>query len=198
MVLRRSNVNGWTADRRKAAAEADRLAKRAVGLASDDANVLCLAGAALPFTVCDVEGGADLIDQAIALNPNLAWAWSYSGWETALEHFDRALRLSPLDPLKYNMHAGIAFAHFLAGHYDQTKVWVDRALRAQPNYLPSVRISMVNDVWTGRVEEAKNTMIRMRKLDPALRLSNLKVIPLRQAEHFARYEEGMRQAGLPN
>jgi TolB-like protein len=147
----RSNVNGWTADRRKDAAEADRLARHAVGLASDDANVLCLAGAALPFTVCDVEGGADLIDQAISLNPNLAWAWSYSGWirihlgqwETALEHFDRALRLSPLDPLKYNMHAGIAFAHFLAGHYDQTKVWVDRALRAQPNYLPSVRISMV-------------------------------------------------------
>ena len=58
---------------------------------------------------------------------------------------------------------------------------------------------MVNDVWTGRVEEAKNTMIRMRELDPALRLSNLKeVVPLRQAEHFARYEEGMRKAGLPD
>ena len=58
---------------------------------------------------------------------------------------------------------------------------------------------MVTDVWTARVEEAKNTMIRMRKLDPALRLSNLKeAVPLRQAEHFARYEEGMRKAGLPN
>jgi tetratricopeptide (TPR) repeat protein len=140
----RSNVNGWAADRRKDAAEADRLAKHAVGLASDS-NILCLTGAALAFAVCDVEGGADLIDQSISLNPNIAWAWSYRGWirihlgqwETALEHFDRALRLSPLDPLKYNMHAGIAFAHLLAGHYDQTKVWVDRALRAQPNYLPS-------------------------------------------------------------
>ena len=68
----RSNVNGWTTDRRKDAAEADRLAKRAIDLASDDANILCLTGAALAFTVCDVEGAADLIDQAISLNPNLA------------------------------------------------------------------------------------------------------------------------------
>ena len=93
----RSNVNGWAADRRKDAAEADRLAKHAVGLASNS-NILCLTGAALAFAVCDVEGGADLIDQSISLNPNIAWAWSYRGWitihlgqwETALEHFDRA------------------------------------------------------------------------------------------------------------
>ena len=75
----RSNVNGWAADRRKDAAEADRLAKHAVGLASDS-NILCLTGAALAFAVCDVEGGADLIDQSISLNPNIAWAWSYRGW----------------------------------------------------------------------------------------------------------------------
>ena len=203
----RSNVNGWTKDRQRDAVEADRLAKRAIGLASDDANILCLTGAALAFAVGDIEGGADLVDQAISINRNLAWGWSYSGWirihlghgDTALEHFNRALRQSPLDPLKYNMHAGIAFAHFLAGHYDQTKVWVDRALRAQPNYLPAVRISIVNDVWTGQIEEAKTLMMQMRELDPALRISNLKqVIPLRQPEHFAKYEEGMRRAGLPD
>jgi TolB-like protein/class 3 adenylate cyclase/Tfp pilus assembly protein PilF len=203
----RSNANGWTTDRQKDAAEADRLARRAIELASDDANVLCLAGAALAFAVCDIEGATDLVDQAILLNPNLAWAWNYSGWirihlghwDTALDHFNRALRLSPLDPLKYNMYAGIAFAHFLAGHYDETRAWVDRALRAQPNYLPAVRVAMVNDVWTGRIDEAKRLMGQMRALDPALSISNLKeVVPLRQPEHFTRYEEGMRKAGLPD
>jgi TolB-like protein len=202
----RSNVNGWTKDRQRDAAESDRLAKRAIGLASDDANIFCLTGAALAFAVCDIEGGADLVDQAIAINPSLAWGWSYSGWirihlgrwDTALEHFNRALRLSPLDPLKYNMHAGIAFAHFLAGHHDEAKTWVDRALRTQPNYLPAVRVAIVNNVWIGRIEEAKRLMIQIRELDPALRISNLKeVIPLRQPEHFARYEEGMRKAGMP-
>ena len=114
MCYARNNVNGWTADRRKDAAEADRLAKRAVSLAGDDANVFCLAGAALAFAVCDIKSGADLVDQAVTLNPNLAWGWSYSGWirvhlgqwEVALEHLARAMRLSPLDPLKYTCEQG--------------------------------------------------------------------------------------------
>ena len=75
----------------------------------------------------------------------------------------------------------------------------ERALRAQPNYLPSIRIAIVNNVWRGQIEDAKKLMLCMRELDPRLRLSNLKeVIPLRNPADFARYEEGMRQAGLPN
>jgi len=41
-------------------------------------------------------------------------------------------------------------------------------------------------------------MVRLRDFDPALRLSNLKdLFPIRQPEDFARWAEGMRQAGLP-
>jgi adenylate cyclase len=203
----RSNVNGWTVDHQKNAAEAERLVKRATILANDDANVFSLSGIALAFAAFDVEGGADLVDQAITLNPNLAWGWNYSGWirlhlghwEIALKHIAHAMRLSPLDALKYNMQAGMAFANFLGGHFDEAATWVERALRAKPNYLPSIRIAVVNNVWRGQIEEAKRLMLTLRELDPKLRLSNLKArIPLRNPTDFARYEEGMRQAGLPN
>jgi hypothetical protein len=41
-------------------------------------------------------------------------------------------------------------------------------------------------------------MARLRELDPALRLSNLKnIVPLRKPEHLARLAEGLRKAGLP-
>ena len=30
---------------------------------------------ALAFVVGDLDGGADYIDRALVLNPNLAWAW---------------------------------------------------------------------------------------------------------------------------
>jgi adenylate cyclase len=97
------------------------------------------------------------------------------------------------------MQAGMAFANFLGGHFDEAATWVERALRAKPNYLPSIRIAIVNNVWRVQIEEAKKLMLYMRELDPKLRLSNLKeVIPLRRPADFARYEEGMRQAGLPN
>jgi tetratricopeptide (TPR) repeat protein len=52
---------------------------------------------------CDVDAGLAFIDQALALNPNLAAAWNYSGWirimlgehQSAIDRFERALRLSP-------------------------------------------------------------------------------------------------------
>jgi hypothetical protein len=48
------------------------------------------------------------------------------------------------------------------------------------------------------MEEAQQAMARLRQIDPELRISNLKdLTPLRRPEDRARYEEGMRKAGLP-
>jgi adenylate cyclase len=38
--------------------------------------------------------------------------------DTAIDQFNMALRLSPLDPRIFLAHLGLAFAHFLAGRYD--------------------------------------------------------------------------------
>ena len=58
----------------------------------------------------------DLFKQALALNPNLAWGWLYSGWakvalgepELAIAREERAMRLSPQDPLTFIMRSAIA------------------------------------------------------------------------------------------
>jgi len=51
---------------------------------------------------------------------------------------------------------------------------------------------------SGRMAEAHKAMDRLLQLDPALRLSNLnQLFPIRRVEDFARWEEGMRRAGLP-
>ena len=46
---------------------------------------------------------------------------------------------------------------------------------------------------------AEGAVARLRKLDPALRRSNLRDLnaPYRRAEDIVRYEEGLRNAGLP-
>ena len=46
----------------------------------DDAVALAAAGWALAYVVGDAEGGAAMLDRALALNPNLDSAWLYSGW----------------------------------------------------------------------------------------------------------------------
>jgi hypothetical protein len=50
----------------------------------------------------------------------------------------------------------------------------------------------------GRLTEAQQTMARLRQIDPLLRVSNLKeMTPLRRPEDRAKYDDGMRKAGLP-
>jgi hypothetical protein len=71
--------SGWVTDRAHEIAETAKLARRAGELGRDDAGVLCSAGIALAFVVGDLDGGAAYIDRALVLNPNLAWAWLFSG-----------------------------------------------------------------------------------------------------------------------
>jgi hypothetical protein len=50
----------------------------------------------------------------------------------------------------------------------------------------------------GRLEQAQKAMERLRQFEPELRVSHLKDrLPLRRPEDLARYEEGLRKAGLP-
>lgn len=199
-------ANGWMTDRAHEIAEADRLARRAVALANDDAVALARGGHALAFVAGDLDAGAAFIDRALVLNPNFATAWYLSGWvrvflgetELAIDHLVRAMRLSPLDPLTFAAQTGCAHANFFAGRYDEASSWAQKALREQPNFMATNRIAAASNAVAGRLEEARRTMARLRQLDPALRVSNLKdQIPLRRPEDLARYEEGLRKAGLP-
>ena len=199
-------VSGWMTDRQNEAAEAERLARQAAELGRDDPIALCAAGMALAYVVGDLDEGAALIDRALSLNPNLAWAWLFSGWvrvwlgqpEVAIEHEAKAMRLSPHDSAFFNMQAATALAHFFAGRYVEALSWVERAIRAQPNHIIALCTAAATSALLGRNGEAKTTLVRLRQLDPALRISNLEeVIPIRQPEHFAIWAEGLRKAGLP-
>jgi TolB-like protein len=200
------STNGWSSDRARDVAETARLAGRVAELGKDDAVSLAFGGLALAYVAGDLEGGEALIDRARVLNPNLMAAWFASGWvkaflgetDIAIEHLARAMRLSPLDPLMFLMQGVTALAHFIAGRYDQATEWAAKAVLEQPNFLGAIRNVAASSALSGRLGEAKKALARVRRLDPELRISNLKdrVGPYRPQD-FARFAEGMRLAGLP-
>ena len=73
-------TQGWVTDGAQEAAEATRLAQRAVELGKDDAIALSAGGYALAHIAGDLDDGAAFIDRALVLNPNLAGTWLNSGW----------------------------------------------------------------------------------------------------------------------
>ncbi len=200
-------TRGWMTDRAHATAEAARLARRAVGLGKDNADALSRGGLALAFVVRELDEGAAAIERALVLNPNLAAAWLYSAWtnvwlgkpDTAIENAAWAMRLSPLDPLIHWMQSVIAHAHVVAGRYDEGSTWADMVLRENPDYPSTLRAAAVSNALAGRMAKAEKAVARLRQLNPALRVSNLRDVlgPFQRPEDVAIYEEGLRRAGLP-
>src|SRR5262249_54990816 len=199
-------ASGWGAERKQDTAETARLAQRAAELGKDDAMALATAGMALSYIVGNHDEGAGLTERALVLNPNMAWAWLFSGWvnvwigepEVALERVARAMRLSPNDSQIFSMQTATAAAHFFAGRHAEAFSWADRAAREKPSFVLGLCFAAASPPLAGRSQEAKSAMAAVRQLEPGMCLSNLgEFFPLRRADDIARWEDAMRRAGLP-
>ena len=141
-------VNGWMTDPVRELTEGTRSARRAAELGKGDADALARSGHALAHLAGDIDGGTELIDRALVLNPNLAAAWYIGGhskiWrgdlEGAIECFAHAMRLSPLDPEVFRIQGGTAMAHLLMGRLDAAVSWAEMALRELPGFVMAVSV----------------------------------------------------------
>lgn len=197
--------NGFMVDWDREMAEGLRMARRALELDSDDALVLNAAAHAIAQLGREYEAAEEINDRALALDPSLAVAWISSGWmkvwraegDEAISRFARAMRLSPVDPFMFAMHAGIAAAHLVAGRDEEARLWAERALRSEPTSGPSLRVAVASLALTGRGEAARNAMAVLRAADPGLRIGTLHLRTPWGPAAMARLAEGLRRAGLP-
>jgi TolB-like protein/class 3 adenylate cyclase len=190
-------------DREGDQAEAERLATCAARFGANDAMALSSAAMAFLFASRDLEFSLALVERALVLNPNLGYAWFVSSYvrlcngdlDLAIGHFECAVRFNPFDPSIGTLWQGIAFAHFLAGRYDQSLSASERGL---PSSVSDLTMLAASSALAGRLDKARATMARIRERDPNLCISTLKaLVPLRRPEDIARWAEGLRMAGLP-
>ena len=82
---------------------------------------------------------------------------------------------------------------------DKSLPWAAMALQDNPDDQPGLRVAAASNAMAGRPDQAHQAVARLRQLNPALRVSDLKDVLSHylRAEDLARYEEGLRQAGLP-
>jgi TolB-like protein len=199
-------ASGWARDRVAETAEVVRLSRTAVDLAPDDALVLTMAGIGLGFVAGEPEQGVRFTERAIALNPNLAMAWLFSGWihvwlglpETAIEHLERAMRLSPQDPQFTMMQTATACAHFFAGRSGIAVKWAEDSVLARPNYWIAWCILAAARSATGNDAGASEAMHQVLGIDPDLSVATLKdSFPIRGETNATHWTEALAKAGLP-
>jgi tetratricopeptide (TPR) repeat protein len=163
-----------------------------------------MAGHALANVAGEVEEGEALLAQAINLDPNLVIARHWSGWgqlwlgdvDAAIEQFNIALRLNPLDPRSYNAQAGLAYAHFLAGRNEDASSWAAAAIRLLPSFLPAQFILAACHAMSDRVEEAREVCARATQRDPTRRITGITAL-YRRREDIEKLAQAFRIAGMP-
>jgi adenylate cyclase len=197
-------VYNWADDIAGSQARARTSAERAAELSGDDPLILAVLGAV--HTIVGNLGTARvLLERALALDPNAAWAWSRLGYveslsnrpERAIEDFERALRLSPLDPMNFNTHAGMAFAHQAAQHYGEAVALYRRALEERPHAVWIYRYlaSALSDA--GKMAEAKEAFSEMMRNYPGLTVAKFRQA-MPPAPTVDRMVDNLRKLGLPD
>ncbi|MFN0115544.1 MAG: adenylate/guanylate cyclase domain-containing protein, partial [Paracoccaceae bacterium] len=187
-------------------AEAERLALRAVALDPNDDIVMALAASAIGYGVGDVRRGLLLGERAIELNPNSAFAWFAQSWNrlyagqfnAAIDHCERAIRLSPRDPLLFQMDVCIAHAHFTAGRAEAALAWAESATSRRPANPDAVIVQAASLAALGREQEARAAFAQYSLLDPLGTLRNLSAgTPFVHPEHLELWYTALRRAGMP-
>ncbi|MCG7522345.1 tetratricopeptide repeat protein [Ruegeria sp. Ofav3-42] len=197
-------VNGWSDDPDASKAEAVSLAQRAVSMNGRDAYAMALLGAADLFSGHHQDAVRKLRD-AIALNPNdphahalLARAQVYLGdGKEALGNIMTAIRLSPRDPFMALWYSIRSLCGFVAGRHEEAIEWAEASIRAQPNRGSSYLDLAVNNALCGKLDEARQAVLDLKRLDPgaSLQLAE-RTHPFARSDDHKRYQQGLRAAGL--
>ena len=199
------SVYTWADDIGQSQAQAQMLAERAAELSGDDPLILAVLGTVHTF-VRNHGTARVLLERAVAIDPNSAWAWSRLGWldnygdqpERAVEKFERALRLSPLDPMNFNNYVGIGSAHEVAQDYDKAAAFYRRGLEERPHASWIYRALASSLVGAGRLEEAKEAYAQVLRSFPALTVSSVRRAMVFSPAAVDRLVDNLRKLGLPD
>ena len=125
-----------------------RMAREVLAEARDDPTSLRFAAQVIAYSAKEYETALGVIERSLFLNPNSAQGYTGSGWVNAhssrplvaIEHFHRAMRLSPVDPEKGIALSGIGMSYLMLEQYEEALIWGERALLEMPNYGSSHRV----------------------------------------------------------
>jgi tetratricopeptide (TPR) repeat protein len=199
-------ANGATDDAARDSRAASASAERALACDPEDALALAVDALVAAWSRHDLDAAERSLDQALAANPNEPLAWLWNGithaWrgrgDPAVEATERALSLSPLDPMIYYFNSLAATANLIGERYDRSIELAERSLRENLLHTPTLRTLAVAQALSGRLPEARETIRRVRELEPGLTVSAFRArYPGRDSPQFTRFAEALQAAGLP-
>ena len=165
----------WAEVPEMASRKAVDLARQGLQVAGDDPGILANSAFVLANFGEEIGAMMALVERALALTPSFSRGWFLSGvlrlWasqpDVAIEHAEMALRLSPRERMGTPLSL-IGEAHFFKHEFAEAAPKLLQSIQENPGYPHSYRVLAACYAQMGRLDEAREIIVRLRVLTPDL------------------------------
>jgi adenylate cyclase len=204
-VLRVSQ--GWSADAKLDSTQALSFSNKALELDPNSSLALSIDSHVHSNLFRDMDKAQQQCNLALEINPNeslarlfLGNAYGFQGKaELAQQETQHAIRLSPLDPLKYLYDVIAAGAAVLGESYPKAIELALRSLKANRQHASTHRVLVLAYSLSGQGEMAKERAENLLKLDPSFTVRKfLQQTPVADFPIAKKLGDALLDSGIPN
>ena len=197
---------GWSPDPADDATQADHFARSAIECNSMEPMAFAVHGHVASYLYKDFDLAFRRFETALRINANAAPAWLWSAaahaWmgngSRAIEEINKAMALSPYDPLMYAYSGIAAMAYLVDGQYERAIECALRSLRENRTYTAAYRLLVIALVLAGREDEARAPARRLLELEPGLTVAGFRRrYPGSASPHADLFCDALARAGIP-
>jgi adenylate cyclase len=196
---------GFASDPNALKSEAEKSARAAMSLATNDEHVYW----ALAITLGQLQDKFDdaeaAMRRAIEINPN--FSLGYGTYGTVLAYAGRAresiaqtefaIRLNPKDPSIFFRYSVLSIAYFTLEDYEQSLKWAKQAAENKPTYWVPHAIMAASQSILGKSEQAIRSAQALLQIFPTISLSSLPIEPIRPVEPKRKFCQALSDLGIP-
>jgi tetratricopeptide (TPR) repeat protein len=197
---------GWSPDPALDTSQADHFARLAVECDPADPMASAVQGHVAAYLHKDFDLAFSCFESALRVNPNAARAWLWNAaahaWlgqgSDAVEKINRAMALSPYDPLVCS-YSGVASMAYLAdGQYARATEFAFRCMRANPSYTTAYKALIFALVLAGREDEAHTPANQLLMLEPSFTVERFRrQSPVNAGPLGEIYCDALARSGVP-
>ena len=197
---------GWSPDPADDAMQADRFARAAIECNSMEPMAFAVHGHVASYLYKDFDLAFRRFETALRINANAAPAWMWSAaaqaWmgngPRAIEEINKAMALSPYDPLMYAYSGNAAMAYLVDGQYERAIECALRSLQENRTYTSAHRQLVMALVLAGREDDARASARRLLELEPGLTVAGFRRrYPGSASPHADLFCDALARAGVP-
>jgi tetratricopeptide (TPR) repeat protein len=199
-------VQGWATDRDAVTLLALDHVNQSLDEGAREPQALAIGGFVHAYLRKDLVTAGWMYEEAIDINPSEPMAWLFSATRSAYlgqgreaeRAAERALGLSPLDPLRHFFDSLAGTAMLASGQWLRSLELSQRSIRANRTHASSWRTMTYALVMLDRMDEARESVRQLRVVDPGYSVAAFRErFPGRDGPMVAPWADALQLAGLP-